>query len=113
MAPLRWGIIGAGKISEDFVTALRTIRSDTQEALHTVVAVASSNLQRSQEFCKRQQISAENALDSYEKLVSLENVQAVYIGTIHTMHLDHGEPDTCTSEEVFDCSTSTAIIIVE
>ncbi|XP_065177633.1 trans-1,2-dihydrobenzene-1,2-diol dehydrogenase-like [Sycon ciliatum] len=87
--PFQWGIVGAGKISQDFVTALKTIKSDDGQCLHEVVAVASSSLSKSEDFCRRFGIPVENALGSYLEIASCERVQAVYIGTVHPLHLEH------------------------
>ena len=86
---LRWGIIGCGKISHDFVTALRTIVNDAGEPLHTVVAVAASSLERAKDFASRHGVPNEGALDSYSALCELSNVDAVYVGTVHVFHVEH------------------------
>jgi dihydrodiol dehydrogenase / D-xylose 1-dehydrogenase (NADP) len=46
MAPLRWGIASAGKISNDFCAALSTLPEDD----HKVVAVAARNVSSAKEF---------------------------------------------------------------
>lgn len=46
MAPLRWGIASAGKISNDFCAALTTLPEDD----HKVVAVAARSEQSAKEF---------------------------------------------------------------
>jgi len=77
--PVRWGIIGTGKIARTFATDLRLI------AEGDVVAVGS-----------RQQASADafgdafdvpRRYDSYEALVADPDVDAVYVSTPHPMHL--------------------------
>lgn len=62
MATLRWGIASAGKISHDFVTALRTL----PEKEHDVIAVAARQLSRAQDFAKLHEIK--KAYNDYEKL---------------------------------------------
>jgi len=62
MTILRWGIATAGKISHDFVTALRSLPADE----HDVIAVAARQLLRAQEFAKLHEIK--KAYDDYEKL---------------------------------------------
>lgn len=62
MAPTRWGIASAGKISHDFVTALSTLSSDE----HEVVAVAARQQERAEEFATRHGIS--KAYGTYEEL---------------------------------------------
>lgn len=48
MAPLRWGIVSAGKISHDFTTAVSTWPKED----HKVVAVGARNLQDAKKFAK-------------------------------------------------------------
>lgn len=49
MAPLRWGIASAGKISSDFVNAVSTLPPSD----HKVVAVAARALKSAEEFSKK------------------------------------------------------------
>ncbi|XP_067001936.1 trans-1,2-dihydrobenzene-1,2-diol dehydrogenase [Anabrus simplex] len=92
----RWGIASVGKISHDFVTALSTLPAEE----HTVVAVAARDLERAQEFAELHKISI--AYSSYEELARDENVDVVYVGTIHPYHLsisklmlENGKPVLC------------------
>jgi len=94
--PTRWGILSAGKISHDFVSAMLSL--DPKE--HQVVAVAARNLKSAQDFAKEHNI--ENAYGSYEALVKDPNVEVVYIGAINPTHLslgklalDHGKHVLC------------------
>ncbi|XP_076659403.1 trans-1,2-dihydrobenzene-1,2-diol dehydrogenase [Halictus rubicundus] len=78
----RWGIAGAGKISHDFVSALSTL----SESEHVVVAVAAKELSRAQTFSETHKIK--KAYDSYLKLAQDKDIDIVYIGTIHPLHLE-------------------------
>ncbi len=77
---IRWGIIGAGKIAAKFASDLST--SQTGE----LVAVASTSLQRAQEFALK--FDAEFAFGSYEEIFSVE-IDAIYVATPHTFHKEH------------------------
>lgn len=79
---LRWGIAAAGKISNDFVSALTTL----DDKHHTVVAVAARDLNRATEFANRFEISS--AYGSYKELAGDENVQVVYVGTLNPQHFE-------------------------
>lgn len=79
---LRWGIAGAGKISHDFTTALRTLPANE----HEVIAVAARQLSRAQDFANLHKI--QKTYDDYEKLGSDKDIDIVYIGTIHPQHFD-------------------------
>ena len=52
MAPLRWGIYSAGKISHDFVVGLKTL----PEEEHQVVAVAARSEEDSAKFAQTHNI---------------------------------------------------------
>lgn len=94
MKTIRWGIIGAGRISSVFATALNSMK-DTK-----LVAVASRDLSRAEEFAERFQI--EKAYGSYEELVNDPEVDVIYIGTPHPEHkanaalcISHGKAVLC------------------
>uniref|UniRef100_A0A250XYP4 Trans-1,2-dihydrobenzene-1,2-diol dehydrogenase n=1 Tax=Castor canadensis TaxID=51338 RepID=A0A250XYP4_CASCN len=77
---LCWGIVSAGLIASDFVTALSTLpRSE-----HQVVAVAARDLSRAKEFARKHDIP--KAYGSYEELAKDPNVEVAYIGTQHPQH---------------------------
>lgn len=80
---LKWGILSAGRISHDFVTALATIHAGE----HEVVSVAARNLAKAQEFAKLHKIPT--AHEGYEALANDANVEIVYIGSLHPDHLAH------------------------
>lgn len=68
MAPLRWGIAAAGKISNDFVASLATLSADQ----HQITAVAARNEQSAKEFAETFDIN--NYYGGYEKLAADANV---------------------------------------
>lgn len=91
MKPVRWGIISTGRIAHTFAKDLRHIEEGT------VVAVGSRNLDSAKVFAN--EFGLERAYGSYEELVEDPEVDAVYVGTPHPMHLDnallalnHGKP---------------------
>ncbi|XP_070692990.1 trans-1,2-dihydrobenzene-1,2-diol dehydrogenase [Pempheris klunzingeri] len=77
----RWGICGAGRISNDFTVALRTLPPEE----HQVVAVAARRLEDAQEFARKHNIP--RAYGSYEELSRDPDVDVVYVGVIHPHHL--------------------------
>jgi len=77
----RWGILSTGKIAQDFVTALKDVKSAT------VVAVGSRSLEDAKSFAKRFNIPS--AYGSYEELVEDEEVDVIYVGTPHIFHKDN------------------------
>ena len=78
---IRWGIISTGHISGRFAEALE-ILPDAE-----LVAVASRKLEPAQAFAKRYNIP--KAYGSYQELADDPDIDAVYIGTPHTFHLDN------------------------
>ena len=78
MKKIKWGIIGAGRISSTFATALNSM-GDTE-----ITAVASRDSERAKEFSERFKIK--KAYTSYEELAKDPEIDVVYIGTPHTEH---------------------------
>ncbi|CAD5218768.1 unnamed protein product [Bursaphelenchus okinawaensis] len=79
---LRWGIIGCGLISHDFVRALRFAKEN-----HKVVAAAASSLEKSQNFLTEMKIDDGKAYGDYAELCKDENVDIVYIGLLNDAHI--------------------------
>ncbi|XP_071750427.1 trans-1,2-dihydrobenzene-1,2-diol dehydrogenase-like [Centroberyx gerrardi] len=77
----RWGICSAGKISNDFTVALKTLPPED----HQIVAVAARKLQDAQAFAKKHSIP--RAYGGYEELARDPDIEVVYIGTIHPFHI--------------------------
>uniref|UniRef100_A0AAG5DEV5 Trans-1,2-dihydrobenzene-1,2-diol dehydrogenase n=1 Tax=Anopheles atroparvus TaxID=41427 RepID=A0AAG5DEV5_ANOAO len=84
MAPLRWGIASAGKISHDFATAVGTLPADE----HRIVAVAARKLTDAQKFATLHDIGT--AHEGYEALARNPNVDVVYIGAVNNAHYEIG-----------------------
>lgn len=68
MAPLRWGIAGAGRISNDFCAALSTLSSDE----HQVVAVAARSKESAKNFAETFQIP--KFYEGYDGLASDKDI---------------------------------------
>ena len=79
--PLRWGIIGAGRISEQWVETLAA----TEGA--TVTAIAARDLVRAEEFARRNGVG--RAYADYAELVAASDVDIVYVGTVTSLHKEH------------------------
>ncbi|KAB1645295.1 Gfo/Idh/MocA family protein [Gulosibacter chungangensis] len=88
--PLRWGIMGPGRIATDFASSLK---QHTQQQL---TAVASRNHARAEDFAEQFGIGL--TFDSYQALAASPDVDVVYIATPHPFHaecariaLEHGK----------------------
>lgn len=84
--PLSWGILGAGKIAGAFARSV-TLRSSAQ-----ITAVGSRDLGRGKEFVAANCSDHGNDVrvyDSYEQLVYDPAVDAVYVASPHSLHMEH------------------------
>ncbi|AQG81666.1 Gfo/Idh/MocA family protein [Spirosoma montaniterrae] len=76
-----WGILGPGRIAHKFAQDLLTL-PDAQ-----LYAVASTDQQRADEFA--QQYGATHAFGSYDGLLTLPDLDVVYVATPHVKHYDN------------------------
>ncbi|WP_402373815.1 Gfo/Idh/MocA family protein [Isoptericola rhizosphaerae] len=79
---LRWGVLGAGNIAASFSDGVR------DRTAGSVVAVGSRSADKAQAFADAHAPGA-RAHGSYEALVADEEVDAVYVATPHSHHLEH------------------------
>ena len=93
---LKWGICSAGKISNKFITGVKT----HPESSHKIVAVAARSLESATKLANTHSIS--KAYGSYDELATDPDIDVVYIGTIHPAHLsaaskmlEAGKPVLC------------------
>ena len=91
---IRWGIVGPGKIAHSFAQDLKLVVDGE------LVAVASRNIDRAQEFGS--EYGATECFGSYEELFKSKEVDVVYIATPHTSHaelsikaMEHGKHILC------------------
>ena len=78
---IRWGILSTAKIAETaFVPSLR----QTQRG--ELVAVASRDGARAQEFARRHNIR--HTFGSYDEMLASDNIDAVYIPLPNSMHAE-------------------------
>lgn len=120
---LKWAILGAGKISHDFLLGLRTLPVDK----HEVVAVGDRSLECAKEFASRHSIP--RFYGSHDELLADGEVEVVYIGTIHVTHhpialkvLSAGKPALCEkpmtmspthTQELIDAARSRDLFLME
>ncbi|KAI0343246.1 NAD-P-binding protein [Trametopsis cervina] len=89
---LRWGIIATGWISKTFVLDLLADpkERDVSDVAHEVAAVGSRTIESAQKFIDAHALKTNaKAYGSYEELYADSNVDAIYIGTPHTMHYEN------------------------
>ena len=81
MSEIRWGIVSSGNIAGTFASDIKHV------ANARVGAVASRNGKSAQRFADTHGIL--NAYEGYERLFEDPNIDAVYVATPHTLHLEH------------------------
>lgn len=79
--PLRWGILGTGNISSQWVHSLTACTGAT------VAAVAAREKAKAQAFANRHGIA--KAYGSYAEMVASPDIDVIYIGTITPLHKEH------------------------
>ena len=79
--PLRWGIVGTGEISRQFV------RSSRECAGAAMAAVASRSEDRARAFANAHGV--DRAYGSFENMLASPDVDIVYIGTPDKLHKEH------------------------
>jgi dihydrodiol dehydrogenase / D-xylose 1-dehydrogenase (NADP) len=82
---LKWGIVGTGRICQDFCLALLTCDAHEQ----VIVAVGSRDKIQSDKFVKEYGLGGHvQTYGSQEEVFQDPNVDIVYIGTIEQVHRD-------------------------
>ena len=82
----RWGILGCGKISADFATALIRTEGTSVVAVAGRSASASSTTAFAADLVARQKGGAPIAACDYDSLAARDDVDIVYVGTVNTAH---------------------------
>ena len=118
---IRWGILGAGRIANDFCTAINF----TKNAV--VYAVASRNEESGKAFANK--FNAPVYYNNYLSLVNDANVDVIYIATPHQFHyeqaklcLQHNKPVLCEksmcmnyqqASELIELATTNKLFLME
>ena len=77
---VRWGVVGPGRIARTFAKAMQ------DKLVGEIVAVASSNKERAQNFANEFNVS--QVFNSYKELFESDSIDAVYIATTHNFHFE-------------------------
>ena len=80
MKQIKWGILGTGSIAKAFAEALKETDGE-------LLAVASANGQRAIDFCNSY---GGTAIEGHMNLISIPDIDAIYIATPHTSHFEIG-----------------------
>ena len=79
--PVRWGVVGTGWIAELFFEALH------KHTRSRLAAVGSRTAEKAADFASR--FGADRSYGSYAELVEDTQIDAVYVATPHSEHLDN------------------------
>lgn len=118
---IRWGILGAGRIAGAFADAV------TQHTRAQLVAVGSRNRDRAERFATAHGIPTTHL--GYEALVEDPQVDAIYVATPHSEHLEHAllairagkhvlvekafTRNTAEAEQVFAAAREAGVFVME
>ncbi|ESO08619.1 hypothetical protein HELRODRAFT_74868 [Helobdella robusta] len=119
---IKWGVIGTGKIAEDFCIAVQLSGLN-----HIVLAVASRSLDSAKKFASKFDIKI--CYDRYVDLYLNADIDVVYIGTVTSSHyqctlqaLQNGKPILCEKplttslfqcKQLLDYAKSKNLLLVE
>jgi len=78
---LRWGIVSAGRIARQFCSDLRFVEGAV------AAGVAARKIEDAEAF--KAEFQVEQAFATYEEMFNHPDIDAVYIATPHTFHLEH------------------------
>ncbi|XP_063821313.1 trans-1,2-dihydrobenzene-1,2-diol dehydrogenase-like [Ostrinia nubilalis] len=95
MMTLRWGIVSAGKITNDFANAFNTFPDVGDQVL---AAIAARDRSRAKEFATLHKIP--KVFDSYEDMAKSNDIDIAYIGALNPDHynqlfLENGKHVLC------------------
>ena len=79
---IKWGILGLGNMAQQFSNAIL----ETSNA--KLIAVASLNSNRLNNFAKLNKIDNKYKFNSYESLLNYKDIDAVYISTLNNTHAE-------------------------
>ena len=79
---LKWGIISAGAIAQDFATAMISLKSQ----YHVLQAVGARSAEDAEKFAKRFDIPS--FYGSYDELIQDKEINVVYVASVNKTHRD-------------------------
>lgn len=110
-APFRWAVLGPGSIARRFASQL----SSSQDGV--LVAVGSSSPERASAFAEEFPLEEPALIGDYEQVLASDQVDAVYISTVHTGHarlaamaLEAGKHVLCEKPMTPNSGTTMALI---
>uniref|UniRef100_A0A7S0YBF2 D-xylose 1-dehydrogenase (NADP(+), D-xylono-1,5-lactone-forming) n=1 Tax=Pseudo-nitzschia delicatissima TaxID=44447 RepID=A0A7S0YBF2_9STRA len=107
--PLKWGILGCGRVSNDFCQALKHLPTQT------VVACSARSSESAEAFSKKHAIK--KYCGSYDEMLQDSEVEIVYVGNVHSFRRSTGEKCLLAGKHVvlekpFACSVDDANYLI-
>jgi len=79
--PIRWGILGSGRIARKFAADLKYVKDSE------LIAIGSRSIESAESFANEFPVAYKHA--SYEALVQNDEVDVIYIATPHNLHYEN------------------------
>lgn len=80
-SPVKWGFLGCGRIASDFVNALKSVPGAE------LAACSARSQTGADKFAELHDVG--KAYGSYAEMLADDNVELVYVSTIHHLHKEH------------------------
>jgi len=84
-SPLRWGVLGCGRVSNDFCLAAHSAFGRDNPSIRITACASASSESSARGFADRHGIA--RAYGSYAELADDGEIDVVYVGTVHHMRL--------------------------
>ncbi|GKY92420.1 hypothetical protein MPSEU_000212600 [Mayamaea pseudoterrestris] len=109
--PLRWGMLGCGRVSHDFCQALKHLSTAS-----VVACAANGDYEKAKFFADKHNIP--NAYSSYQELAHDPDIDIVYVGNVHSFRRTDGELCITAGKHVllekpFACNADDALYLIE
>ncbi len=82
MSVINWGIIGLGKIANNFASAFKDLKNSK------LISVASKSKEKIEKFQKKFNLNNIFSYNNYEEMLLNENIDIVYIALPHNLHFE-------------------------
>ena len=79
---INWGIIGLGKMANQFATAIKEVKNAK------LLAIASKNTEKLKVFGNEYSIKDSYRFNSYDEILSCSDINSIYISTLNNTHSD-------------------------
>ena len=82
MSVINWGIIGLGKIANNFASAFKDLKNSK------LISIASKSKEKIEKFQKKFNLNNIFSYNNYEEMLLNEKIDIVYIALPHNLHFE-------------------------